>query len=97
MDEERCKFIENVPDDAKMFAYVWWCGDDYCDCSQAKILTYTERNGPAFRGPHTTIWEGEYHSEGEGNPNNELNRIAAHLRRHHNAFYHRIVWPWFNK
>lgn len=94
--EELCGWCDAVPGDAKMFAHAWWCGDDYCNCTQARIDTYTERIGNIFRGynKRKNMWQGPFNTDCEGNPSHDINRMARHLRKYHHDLYKRIVWPW---
>lgn len=69
---------------------VWWCEDEWCDCTQAKI----ERIEGAGPYVYTTLWEGEFHTDGETGARTELNREAQRLRRHHHDLYRMISWPW---
>lgn len=48
-------------------AYVWWCGDYYCDCRQAKIERVIPRYGvgPPWQ-KREIIWKGTFYSGGEG-------------------------------
>ena len=43
-----------------LVAYMWWCGDDECDCTQPVIERYTER-GRFFNIER--LWEGSFHSQ----------------------------------
>lgn len=98
-------WADTVPDGLiAMRAEVWQCGDEWCDCSQAKI------QGANRRSPHgqpwfdLVLWEGTFRTgwpyeydqamQAEGGPTTELNREARRLRKRHNALYHRIEWPW---
>jgi hypothetical protein len=83
--------------DDQIKGYIWWCGDEYCDCSEGCIV-FLRRNEHGFYNLHT-LWSGKFYTDGEGwaETKAELNHMAQHLRRHHNEFYHRIQWPWTNK
>ena len=98
-------WAEHVPDGLlAMRAQVWRCGDEVCDCTQARIEGATQR-GPGgspwyehalWMGTFRTGWPYEYGEaeRAEGGPTTELNREARRLRKRHNALYHRIEWPW---
>ena len=94
--EQLCGWVDEVVVELGdlLVGHVWYCGDDYCNCSQANI-TMRRKNEHGFYNPHT-IWEGKFYSDGDGwsKTSTELNRMAAHLRKRHNEFYHRIQWPW---
>jgi len=56
----------------RIHAYVWWCGDYVCNCTQAVIeLVEAVRDSPTgeyftpfrHRIKRTRLWEGEYFSE----------------------------------
>jgi hypothetical protein len=87
----------DAPTGGVLWGYVWWCGDEWCDCSQAKIVW---RDRPRWRfGDQKpldvrTVWQGEFHTDGEPGATTELNRIARRLRRHQHDLYARIEWPW---
>lgn len=79
-------------------AYVWWCGDEDCNCYQARII---ERNmsGSWPRGLKQEVWKGSFCTgDAEDFPGElataELNRAAKALRRVWNDAYHSIEWPW---
>lgn len=63
----------------KIQAYIWWCGDDVCDCTEPLIdvITPNEKAGYPWI-ERTTIWRGTFRSrdsERGGDPQEEL--IAA--------------------
>lgn len=92
----------DIPEGGKIQGFVWWCGDEDCDCTEAQIVWSDLSLRPVgirtlWSGTFRSGWPYEY-GEGEGrSPSNELNREAARLRRHHNALFHRIEWPWDRK
>lgn len=87
-----------------MRAHVWWCGDDVCDCTQARIEGATRRGPGGSPWYEETLWTGTFRSgwpceydeseRAEGGPTTELNREARRLRKRHHALYRRIEWPW---
>lgn len=85
-----------APETGELYAYVWWCGDEYCDCTQAQIVHIIERNQYGGWRESRVIWNGTYATEGDWEvaPNTELNREARRLRKHHHDLYRRISWPW---
>lgn len=63
-----------------LFAHVWWCGDEWCDCTQAQI----ERVGPnRTAGPpfviRESVWEGEFYTDGEQGAEADLQQHLAEL------------------
>lgn len=92
----------NVPTDGKLVATVWWCGDEYCDCTQAQIQHWVRNQNDTRFVPGTTLWWGTFHTDGTGwvddlSSTTELNREARRLRKKHNELFHRIEWPWDRK
>lgn len=71
----------------RLVGYVWWCGDDYCDCHQAVI---------EWEGWHCErVWAGKFRTDGGwAECNRDLNRTAQWMRRHHHDLYQAIRWPW---
>lgn len=63
-----------------LFAHVWYCGDEVCDCSQAMV----ERIGPnRTAGPpwitREEVWQGEFYSDGESGAVADLQQHLAEL------------------
>ena len=81
----------------ELIAFVWYCGDDWCGCSEAQIRHIVKRN--ASGGIHTsrTLWSGKFRSDHEFGATTDLNREAARLRRKHHDLRRRIFWPWSRK
>lgn len=64
-------------------AYVWWCGDHICDCTQARIvrmdevlrsMTYAGVTKHYHTYPETVLWEGEFFSQEHGKAEDELEK-----------------------
>jgi hypothetical protein len=95
--DEYCGWVEGVDTSRRHMAEVWWCGDEWCDCTEARITSYLL----AFPGRRDirNEWEGAFMTDGEGHDvaSTELNRMAQHLRRHHHDFYRLVQWPWDRK
>lgn len=95
--EELCGWVDELDLRLgdRLTGYVWWCGDEWCNCSQAKITLRRKMDQIAFY-ENKDVWLGVFHSDGEGldEIHNSLNRMAQHLRRHHKEFYRRVQWPW---
>lgn len=47
-------------------AYMWWCQDDVCDCTQYRIERRTPRPYPNRFFDIELIWEGEFWTDGTG-------------------------------
>lgn len=63
----------------RLIAYVWWCGDYDCDCTQAQILL-RGRNEHGFDVVLATVWEGEFRTFGESGAAAELWRVRKAMR-----------------
>ena len=59
----------------RLQAYIWWCGDDQCNCQQAQIrgVKPNHEAGYPWIKP-VTIWTGTFFTDGEGGeiPTEEL-------------------------
>lgn len=88
-----CGWVDDVPPDVLLRGVDWWCGDDWCNCSEARIESYRRDRDP-WIADLATVWTGDFHTDGEPGSSTELNRMAQHLRRHHHDLYARIRWPW---
>jgi hypothetical protein len=65
-------------------ASVWWCGDDYCDCTQP-IVELVE---PNFRAGYPWVkrerhWEGTFETDGEGDSEVWRRELAEVAPRFH--------------
>ena len=65
--------------DARLVAYVWWCGDEWCDCYQPIIQAHHRAcrhltiHGEEFHrveGPY--LWQGEFETDGGEGVREEL-------------------------
>jgi hypothetical protein len=88
-----------IPSGGVIEAFVWWCGDEHCDCTEAQIRWRDLSLRPVgirtlWQGTFRSGWPYEYEPRDGPSPSTELKREAARLRRKHNALFHRIVWPW---
>lgn len=71
---------------------VWYCGDDYCDCTQAEIVErYENKTAPGWIVP-VCIWQGEFHTDGEPGANEELAAKREELRKTDPDLAARIKW-----
>lgn len=77
-------------EDTKIVGYIWHCGDEFCDCSQARIerLTPNRKCGPP-RIRRVLLWSGTFYcdsgyspwkEDGSPSPDEEL---RAHLEEFH--------------
>ena len=75
--------------DLKLVGYVWWCGDEECDCTEPIIAwQYTERASNGMRVYRKeAIWTGTFISRGFGldpddpDPDQELAAALARIYR----------------
>ena len=76
-----------------LLGFVWWCGDEWCDCYQPQIAM---RNLPRYPGGiGVVVWGGTFRTGGQWREaNNELNRTAQTMRRKCHALYQQVEWPW---
>jgi hypothetical protein len=73
-------------------AEVWWCDDEWCDCTRAQIVErYQNLRCPGFV-VRIGIWEGPFHSDGEAGADEELRAKRAELRANDPALEARINW-----
>jgi hypothetical protein len=95
VSDDWAESYEPAPTRMRIEAYVWYCGDDWCNCSEAVLeeITPNPRVGLPWI-ERRRLWEGEFRTDGEQGATTDLNREAARLRRHHNALFHQIEWPW---
>lgn len=46
---------------SRLVAKVWWCGDDYCDCTKPLIERITPNHKGGYPWVHReAVWEGEF-------------------------------------
>ena len=83
----------------KAIGYVWDCGDDYCNCSRAVIVEQyqntTDTGWKYGKGRWLVpvgVWEGEFHTDGEGGANDELIAKRAELRETEPEYAALIEW-----
>jgi hypothetical protein len=71
---------------------VWWCGDDWCDCSQAQIVArFSNIIDPRFLVLRT-LWQGEFHTDGETGAGEELSAKRSELQDAEPAIAARVRW-----
>jgi hypothetical protein len=84
MDGHKGAFIKAV-------GYVWWCGDDECNCTQAVIVDYFENKVVPGCVP-VRRWEGNFHTDGEPGAETELAAERDRLRAADPAAEAAIEW-----
>lgn len=66
-------------------AFMWYCGDEFCECSQPVIEKFTWRSDELGRRKlikRERLWEGTFHSEAELEEREEQHReLAAECAR----------------
>ena len=63
-----------------LWAEVWWCGDDHCDCTQAQInrIEPNRNAGPPWIN-RETVWEGPFHTDSWEEPGSAMRELEARL------------------
>jgi hypothetical protein len=59
---------------------VWWCGDDYCDCTQAQIVEIYRNKVVQPGVVRIAIWQGAFFTEGEPGAYEELQAKRAKMK-----------------
>ena len=84
-------------------AYVWDCGDDYCNCTRAVIVEYYQntadsswRYGKGRWHVPVGVWEGEFHTDGEPGANAELIAKRAEMRESEPEYASLVKWLIWN-
>lgn len=84
------------PPDARWQGYVWWCGDDWCDCYQATIEHRTPNPIDRRWAIVDTAWQGGFYTGDEGDEHStavlELRRAHALLHAERPAAARRVEW-----
>jgi hypothetical protein len=84
---------EHQGDLRDIIARVWWCGDDWCDCTQAQITArFCNIVVPNAVVLHT-LWRGEFHTDGEQGAVAELDAKRAEMEAVEPQLARRITWP----
>lgn len=76
-----------------IIAHVWWCGDDYCDCTQAQITARFHNVVVPHALVLRTLWEGEFHTDSEPGAEDELTAKRVELEATEPDLARRIAWP----
>ena len=59
---------------------IWWCGDYFCDCTQAVIEKITPNDEVGFPWIHRErLWEGPFHSDSEPGAADDLAKARAEM------------------
>lgn len=75
-----------------IIGHVWWCGDDDCDCTEARITARFRNLADARWIVPRTLWQGEFHTDGESGASDELIAKRAHLEATEPEIAARITW-----
>jgi PAS domain-containing protein len=75
----------------------WWCGDEECDCTQARIVTWNEQlaadlGWPRERLQLREVWRGPFHTDGHGDAFAELELARQYLELVAPTLLARIQW-----
>ncbi len=67
----------------RIVAEIWWCGDDYCDCTEPMIVRITPNLKAGYPWIHREVlWSGEFLTETGGySPEEIRERQYEPLRR----------------
>lgn len=58
----------------KIEAYIWWCGDEECDCNQSVIEEVSKKRVRGlFVHPRKRLWEGTFISQPSAQEMDQLN------------------------
>jgi hypothetical protein len=75
---------------------VWYCGDDWCGCSQAQIVEHYANLKPPPGAPNAVVliatWQGTFYSDHEPGAESELAAKRVQLRATDPALEARIEW-----
>lgn len=77
--EEEAKVLEWETE--RLVAYIWWCGDDHCDCTQPRIDHISPNRKASYPWIHSkNVWSGTFQSDGEGRPEQRIELEEAAKR-----------------
>ncbi len=72
-EEERERWLAG-----RVTGYVWYCGDDVCDCTQPVIERLSPNMGAGFPWIHRDrLWEGTFCSGADGQETRDQNAELA--------------------
>jgi hypothetical protein len=75
----------------------WYCDDDHCNCSEARIVEVYEnkvtKHSPSPSVIRVGIWTGPYHVDGEPGAHEDLARKRLDLLANDPELAAKIKWP----
>lgn len=72
--------------------YIWWCGDNWCNCTQAKIVARFRNLADSRWIVPRLLWAGPFHTDGEPGALDELLTKRQRLRETEPDLEALIVW-----
>lgn len=74
-------------------AEVWWCGDEWCDCTQAQVTARFRNLLDSRWIVPRVLWQGTFFTDGECGAEEELDAKRAELEAVEPDIATRIIWP----
>lgn len=75
-------------------AEVWYCGDEWCNCTQAQIVARFRNLFDSRWIVPRLLWEGEFYTDGRfAAAEDELTAKQADLEATEPEMASRIIWP----
>lgn len=76
----------------EILGHVWWCGDDWCDCTRAQVVArFRNLTEPGWLVPRV-LWQGEFHTDGETGARGELRAKRGELEAAEPELAAHITW-----
>ena len=68
-------------------AYIWWCGDDWCDCTQPVVENVQPNLKGGIPGVVTRerVWSGTFHSAASAEESKKQRHELEIAAKEHNA------------
>lgn len=77
-----------------IIAEVWWCGDEWCNCTQAQIVARFRNLFDSRWIVPVRIWSGEFYTDGDvSGATDELSAKQAEVLSTEPEMAARITWP----
>ena len=74
--------------------YVWDCGDDVCNCTQATIeALWKNADAPGWL-VREYVWQGEFHTDGESGASEELMEVRSAMALFWPEAEAKVAWGW---
>lgn len=70
---------------------VWYCGDDYCDCSEPVIEAVFD-NSRVTGVVRVALWVGDFRTDGDEGAMDDLLAVKTEIERADPPFARRIEW-----